>query len=179
MTGSSWMNTFKQFGHTPHAFSHYLQHSRYLLALPRLNHRGRAQGKQAHHGTNFEPLGTTVWQAKDVVVEPILLVPHTLRPGLIHGACDPKKMIDKLFSHGFVKAVVGRQLYGDLQHVLAEQGDPRRAICLLQVAAGGQSRAAVEDADVVQPQKATFEEIVAKAVFAIYPPAEIQHQLGK
>ena len=85
----------------------------------------------------------------------------------------------RTFGHVLVDRVVGRQFDGDLQHVLAEQGDPCGAVGLLQMAAGRQRRAAVEDADIVQPKKAAFKEVLAKAVFAVHPPAEIQHQLGK
>ena len=62
----------------------------------------------------------------------------------------------------------------DLEHVLAEQRHPGGAVSLLQMAAGGQRRAAVEDANVVQPQKAAFKEVLAEAVFAVHPPTEVQ-----
>ena len=74
---------------------------------------------------------------------------------------------------------MGRQLHADLEHVLAEECDPRRAVSLLEVAAGGQRRAAVKDADVVQSKEAAFKEVLAKAIFAVHPPAEVQHQLRK
>ena len=92
---------------------------------------------------------------------------------------DPNEMLGKLDGHVFVKRIVGRQLDGDLQHVLGEHGDPRGAVSLLEAAAGGQRRAAVEDADVVQPEEAAFKQVLAKAVFAVYPPTEVQHQLRK
>src|SRR5580704_13564184 len=47
------------------------------------------------------------------------------------------------------------------------------------MAAGRESRTAVEDADVVQPKKAALKEIIAKAVFTVHPPTEVEHQLGK
>ena len=100
-------------------------------------------------------------------------------PVLIHGAGDPKKMLGKLHGHVFVDGIVRRQLHGDLEHVLAEQRDPCRTVSLLQVSTGGQRSAAVEDADIVQAQKTAFEEVFAKAVFAVHPPAEVQHQLCK
>src|SRR5262249_61066376 len=56
---------------------------------------------------------------------------------------------------------------------------PRRAVSLLEVAASGQRRAAVKHADIVQAQEATFKEILAKAIFAVHPPAEVQLQLRK
>src|SRR5229473_2845082 len=75
--------------------------------------------------------------------------------------------------------VVCRKLEGDLEHVLAEQGHPRGAVGLLQIAAGGQRRAAVEDADIVEPEKAALEDILAEAVFAVHPPAEIRRELAE
>src|SRR5208282_5237533 len=43
----------------------------------------------------------------------------------------------------------------------------------------GQRGTAVEDADVVQPEEATFKQVLAKPVFPVHPPTEVQDQLGK
>ena len=88
-------------------------------------------------------------------------------------------MVSKLDGHVFVEGVVGCQLETDLQHVLAEECDPRSAVSLLEVATGRQRRATVKDTDVVQSKEAAFKEVLAKAVFAVHPPAEVQHQLRK
>ena len=64
-----------------------------------------------------------------------------------------------------------------LQQVLAEEGHPRRAVRLLEVAAGGQRGAAIEDADVVQAEEAALEHVLAEAVLAVDPPGEVQHEL--
>ena len=58
-----------------------------------------------------------------------------------------------------------------------KQRHPRRAIGLFEVAAGGQRRAAIEDADVVEAEEAAFEDVLAEAVFAVHPPREVQQQL--
>ena len=47
------------------------------------------------------------------------------------------------------------------------------------MAAGGQRRAAIEDTDVVQPQKTTLEDIAALSIFFIDPPGEVHQQLVK
>src|SRR5882672_9599209 len=47
------------------------------------------------------------------------------------------------------------------------------------MAAGGQLSAAIKDADVIQSKKAAFKQVFAKAVFAVHPPTEVQHQLRK
>jgi hypothetical protein len=43
----------------------------------------------------------------------------------------------------------------------------------------GQWSAPVEDANVIQAQEATFEYVLAEAVFAVHPPTEVQHQFRK
>ena len=69
------------------------------------------------------------------------------------------------------------ELTRELQHVLAEEGHPRRAVRLLQVAAGGKRGAAVEDADVVEAEEAPLEDVLAEPVLAVHPPGEVQQQL--
>ena len=66
---------------------------------------------------------------------------------------DPNEMLDELGDHVFVVRSWIGQLHRDLQHVLAEEGHPGGAVGLLQMAAGGQGRTAVKDADVVQPEE--------------------------
>src|SRR6266853_1976351 len=88
-------------------------------------------------------------------------------------------MVSKLDGHVFEGGVVRRQLAADLEHVLTEQCHPGGAVSLFQVATSGQLRAAVENADVVEAQKAAFKDVLAEAVLAVDPPAEIEHQLRK
>ena len=98
-------------------------------------------------------------------------------PGLVHGRGDIVEVLDELDDHVLVGRVVGGELDREFQHVLAEEGHPRRAVRLLQVAAGGQRRAAVEDADVVEAEEAALEDVLAEAVLAVHPPGEVQQQL--
>ena len=86
-------------------------------------------------------------------------------------------MLDEFDGHVDVGRLGQRQLYGDLEHVLAEERHPGGAVGLLQVPAGRQRRAAVEDADVVQPQEAALEDVVAGAVLAVHPPGEVEQEL--
>ncbi len=69
------------------------------------------------------------------------------------------------------------QRHGELQHVLAEESHPRRAVRLLQVPARRQRRAAIEDADVVEAEEASLEDMLAETVLAVHPPGEVQQQL--
>ena len=45
--------------------------------------------------------------------------------------------------------------------------------------AGGQRRAAVEDADVVEAEEPALKDVAALGVFAVHPPGEVQQQLVK
>ena len=75
--------------------------------------------------------------------------------------------------------ILGRDLDGDLQHVLAEERHPRRAVRLLEVAAGRQRRRAVEDADVVEAEEAALEHVLAEPILAVHPPGEVREQLAE
>jgi hypothetical protein len=88
-------------------------------------------------------------------------------------------MFDKLGRHIGVAGIVRRQLNGNLEHILTEHSNPGRGVRLLQIAAAGHGRAAVEHTYVVQSQEASLENILAKAVLAVHPPGEVQHQLVK
>jgi len=43
------------------------------------------------------------------------------------------------------------------------------------MATRGQLCAAIKDANIVQSKEASLEEVLAEAVFAVHPPAEVQH----
>ena len=83
-------------------------------------------------------------------------------------------MLCELDDHVLVGAVVGSEFHRELGHVLTEERHPGRAVRLFQVAAGGQRGAAVEDANIVKPEEAAFEHVLAEAVLAVHPPGEVQ-----
>src|SRR5271165_2564872 len=116
----------------------------------------------------------TVGKAKDVVVETILFIPHAVRSDPVHRAADPEKLLDELRRKTLVGPVARRQFHADLSHVLAEQRHPGGAVGLLEISPGRQRRATVEDADVVQAQKAALTEVLTEPVLAVRPPGEIQ-----
>ena len=86
-------------------------------------------------------------------------------------------MLRKFEDHVLVGAVVAGELDRELEHVLREERHPGRAVRLLQVASRRQRGAAVEDADVVEAEKAALEHVLAEAVLAVHPPGEVQHEL--
>jgi hypothetical protein len=83
-------------------------------------------------------------------------------------------VLDELESQILEFGIGHRQLDGDFQHVLAEEGHPGGAVGLLQVAAGRQWSATVENADVVEAQKAALKHVAAGAVLAVDPPGKVE-----
>ena len=143
-----------------------------------LDYRRGAQGQEPHHGAHLEPRGAAVGEPQEVVVEAVLLVPHAVlaRAGswprrYSRSARRTSRPCLRRWGRG------RRARTASSSHVLAEEGHPGRAVRLLQVAAGGQRGAAVEDADVVEAEEAPFEDVLAEAVLAVHPPGEVQQQL--
>src|SRR6202040_3406679 len=121
-----------------------------------------------------EPGCAAIGEAQDVIVEPVLLVPHAVRTDPVHRTGNQKQIARVTRRQILIDRVVCRKLESDLDHVLAVKGHPRGAIGLLQIASGRQRRTAVEDADVVEPENPPLKQVPAVAVFAVYPPAEVR-----
>ena len=68
------------------------------------------------------------------------------------------------------------ELGGDLQHPLAVERHPRRAVGLLERATAGQRRRAIEDPDVVQAEEPALEQVAVVGVLAVDPPGEVRQQ---
>ena len=60
------------------------------------------------------------------------------------------------------------------QHRGAVKRHPRRAIRLLQRAAGGQGLRAIKHTDVIQPEESARKKVFAVSIFAVHPPGEVQ-----
>src|SRR5215469_4930018 len=86
-------------------------------------------------------------------------------------------MLEELGGDVFVDPVVLRELQRDAHQVERVHRHPARAISLVDVSAGRQLTAAVEYADVVEPQKAALEDVAPLGILAVYPPGEIEHEL--
>ena len=114
-----------------------------------------------------------------VVEEAVLLVPHALAvvPAIAHGVGDVEEVLPELAGDVFVGRIFFRQFERDGQQVQRVHRHPTGAVGLLEMAAGGQRRAAVEDANVVEAEEAALEDVHAFGVFAVHPPGEVQQQL--
>ena len=108
-----------------------------------------------------------------VVVETVLLVPQPRAAEGVHGVGDVHEVLEELGGDVLRAGIEARQLQGHGEHRGAVERHPGGAVRLLQMAAVGQRPRAVEDADVVQPQEAAREQVLAAGVLAIDPPGEI------
>src|SRR5215831_16920184 len=96
---------------------------------------------------------------------------------MVHARGDPEEVLDELDHHVREAVVDGSDLNRELDHVLAEQCHPGCAVGLLEVAARGERGAAVEYADVVEPQETALEDALAGPILAVDPPVEIELEL--
>src|ERR1700733_5409863 len=81
------------------------------------------------------------------------------------------------FNDHRLKGRVGQsQFRGDLEHIQGEKRHPRGAIRLLQITPLWERRTAIKDTDVVEPEEAAFENVLAVPVLAIDPPGEVQSE---
>ena len=126
-------------------------------------------------------IGIAAAEAQHVVEEPVLLVPHLVLAvaDAIHRGGDPEEVLQIAQRFLLVDRVVASQLEGDLEHALREEHHPRGAVGLLQPPAGGQRPAAIENADVVEPEEAALEGVAAGRVLAVHPPGEVVRQAVK
>ena len=143
--------------------------------------RDGGQRQEPDDRAHLEARRGAIREAQDVVEEAVLLVPHFVVAiaDPVHGAGDGQRVLEELLDELLVQRLVQRELDGDAQHLLAEEHHPGRAVRLVEVAAGGQRRRAVEHADVVEPEEAALEDVGAGAILAVDPPGEIDQQLGK
>ncbi len=121
----------------------------------------------------------SVLSVQHIVEELVLLVPErdAVAADVVHRAGDVQEVLEELGGDVFVDRVLPGQFQRDGQHIEAEHAHPACAVALLDVAAGGEGRAAVEHADVVQAQEAALEDVHALGVLAVDPPGEVEQQL--
>ena len=116
---------------------------------------------------------------ESVVEEPVPLVPEldSLAAHVVHRVRDVDEVLEELRRQVLVGGIVLGELEGDGEHVQAVHPDPCGAVGLLEVAADGQRRRAVEDPDVVEPEESPLEDVLPLGILAVHPPGEVQEQL--
>ncbi len=88
-----------------------------------------------------------------------------------------EELVEDLDGDVFVVRIVVRQLERDQRHVEREHRHPAGGVGLLQAEARRQRMRAVEHRDIVEPQEAALEDIVALGVLAVDPPGVVEQQL--
>src|SRR5215472_5589329 len=118
----------------------------------------------------------SIGKSQEVIVEAVFFVPHLILmvANPIHCIGNPDEVLEETVSHVFIDRVVFRKDNGDLKHDLAVQSNPCGAIRLFDRSAGGQPGTAVKNANVVEAEKSSGEDIAPLRVFAVYPPGEIE-----
>src|SRR5580693_3221505 len=118
---------------------------------------------------------------EQIVEEPILGVPHLILmlADPVHRIGDPEEMLYETKGNFFIHGVVLCQNKRNLQHVLAVESHPRRAILLVEMPTGGKLSTAIEHPNIVQPDESSREDISSRRIFSVDPPVKIQHQTLK
>src|SRR5580693_128286 len=97
----------------------------------------------------------------------------------VHSISDPEEMLEETVGDFLIHGIVFRQNESDLQHVLAIEGHPCRAIRLVEMTARRKGSTAIEESNIVQPEEAPREDIPSLRILSVDPPVEIQHQTLK
>src|SRR5215203_4232742 len=92
---------------------------------------------------------------------------------------DVEEVLPKFTGKIFVGVVIVRELQCDREHVETIHRHPARSIGLCKLSARRQRPRAVEDTDIIQPKKTTFENIIPFGIFPIHPPRKIQQEFLK
>ena len=103
----------------------------------------------------------------------------TAADAIVDRVRDVEEVLEELRRHVLVGVVLSRQLERDGEHVEAEHRHPARAVALIEARAAGQLLAAIEHADVVEPEEAALKDVPAFGVLAVHPPGEVDEQLVK
>ena len=80
-------------------------------------------------------------------------------------------MLEEAERQVLVHRILLRQDERHLQHALAVERHPRRAVGLIEIPASRQRRAPIEDADVVESEESTGEHVAPLRILAIDRPS--------
>ncbi len=132
-----------------------------LLQQLRLQRLHGEERNQSDHRADLQRHDSAVGQVQLVVIELVLVVPQAeaLRPTPLIAAGDVEEVLEEFGRDVLVDRIVLRQFQRDAHQVQAIHRHPARAVGLVDVAAGRQRRAAVEDADVVEAEEAALENL--------------------
>ena len=141
--------------------------------LDRLNCKERNQSDDRE---DLDGLDATVGHAHEVVVKAVVLIPEpdVFAAHLRHRFGDLQEVLEELRRHVLVKRPIMREFNRHAHHREREHRHPTRSVGLLQSAAAGEGLRAIEDADVVEAEESTLEDVSAGGVLSIDPPGEVE-----
>ncbi len=107
--------------------------------------------------------GATVGEAARGHSRSHLPHPRGLRAFPVHGRSNPEELLEEIGQHVLVDRVrLATCSSKAISPRFWQYSHPGGAVGLLEIAAGGQRGAAVEDPDIVQAQEAAFEDVLAE-----------------
>ena len=93
---------------------------------------------------------------------------------MVHGVGDIEEVLPEFAGYILIRRIFARQFEGDRHQVQGVHGHPAGTIGLLDIFASVERLAAIEYADIIQPQKSALENVLALRVLSVHPPCEIQ-----
>ena len=132
-----------------------------LFDLRGLRHLHGDQRNQADERADLQRNLPPVRRLELVVIKAVLFVPQAGAAEGVHGVGNVDEMFEELRGDVLVRRIRLGQLQGHGEHRQAIERHPRGAVGLLREAAVGQRLGSVEDADVIETEKAAGEQIVA------------------
>src|SRR5271170_2195653 len=109
---------------------------------------------------------------EQVVEEALGRIPHlvVVLADAVHRVGDPEELLDEAEGEVLIYGVLLGQDERNLQHAQAVERHPCGAVGLVQMPSGRQLRAAIEDSNVDEPEKAARKYIAPVGILAVDPP---------
>ena len=111
-----------------------------------------------------------------IVVEFIFFVPETNSSQIVHSGGNAEEMFEKLGRDIFVNVIFTGEFNRNPHQVQRKHSHPTRAIALFKMATVGKGGAAIEYADVIEPEESSLKDIVTFGIFPIHPPGKGEQQ---
>ena len=139
----------------------------------------RRERNQSDERADPDRLVGAVRPAEDVIEEPVLLVPEVeaFLADVVHGIGDVDEVLPEFARHVFVGRVLERELEGHAEEIEAVHRHPARPVRLPEDPARRELGVPIEEADVVEAEEASLEDVVPELVLAVHPPVEVEEQL--
>ena len=148
---------------------------------PAIDHLGGEQRDQTDHRVDVDAVIPAVGRDDQVLEEAGIRIPqrHPAVGVAADGIGDGEELLESLNGDVLVVLVFDRQFERHHRHVQREHRHPSGGVRLLQAVARRQRLRPVDDRDVVEAEKAAFEDVLTVGILTVDPPGVIQQQLMK